>query len=130
MHLDIRSPDICAESRRLVSLGATIVTKSPIEEDGITWLVMHDPVVRQACGATGGLPDDQRRPRQVPPGHPAGLRAWKPWNSSGSCVSHDGAESLSIAMAGKRCHSSIIGRDPICLPDPEGRPAGRDASAA
>ena len=58
MHLDIRSPDICAESRRLVSLGATIVTKSPIEEDGITWLVMHDPVVRQACGATGGLPDD------------------------------------------------------------------------
>ena len=58
MHLDIRSSDICAESRRLVSLGATIVTKSPIEEDGITWLVMHDPVVRQACGATGGLPDD------------------------------------------------------------------------
>jgi hypothetical protein len=35
-----------------------------------------------------------------------------------------------IAMAGGRCHSSIIGRDPICLPDPEGRPAGRDASAA
>jgi len=49
MHLDIRSPDIDVESRRLVSLGASLVTQLPVEEDGIRWLVLHDPEGNEFC---------------------------------------------------------------------------------
>jgi hypothetical protein len=49
MHLDIRSPDITLESLRLISLGATAITESPIEEDGVRWLVMRDPDGNEFC---------------------------------------------------------------------------------
>ncbi|MCO8274542.1 VOC family protein [Actinoplanes sp. TRM 88003] len=49
VHLDLRVPDLTAETDRLVTLGATRVTNEPIEEYGWTWHVLSDPDGNEFC---------------------------------------------------------------------------------
>jgi predicted enzyme related to lactoylglutathione lyase len=55
MHLDIESPDVGGEARRLQSLGAVRV-EGPISEHDNTWVVMHDPEGNEFCVCDGGRP--------------------------------------------------------------------------
>ncbi|HEY6738280.1 MAG TPA: VOC family protein, partial [Actinopolymorphaceae bacterium] len=49
LHLDLRVPDLEAEVRRLVGLGATVRTDQPLEEDGWTWHILADPEANEFC---------------------------------------------------------------------------------
>jgi predicted enzyme related to lactoylglutathione lyase len=53
MHLDLIVDDIEAEARRFVDLGATRVSEQPIQEYGISWIVMHDPEGNEICLCDG-----------------------------------------------------------------------------
>jgi predicted enzyme related to lactoylglutathione lyase len=48
-HFDLRAPGIEAEVTRLCSLGATMMTEVPVEEDGVRWVVMADPDGNEFC---------------------------------------------------------------------------------
>src|SRR5437867_3591585 len=43
LHLDLRTPDLEAEVSRLLELGATLLTRQPIAEDGWLWHILADP---------------------------------------------------------------------------------------
>jgi catechol 2,3-dioxygenase-like lactoylglutathione lyase family enzyme len=49
LHLDLRVPDLGAETARLAALGARRVTADPIEEDGWVWHVLADPDGNEFC---------------------------------------------------------------------------------
>jgi predicted enzyme related to lactoylglutathione lyase len=56
MHLDIEVPDIHAEARRLIDLGATQISEGPYSEHGSTWLIMADPEGNEFCICDAGQP--------------------------------------------------------------------------
>jgi predicted enzyme related to lactoylglutathione lyase len=49
MHVDLRVPDLDAETARVVALGARRVTAEPIEEYGWIWHVLADPDGNEFC---------------------------------------------------------------------------------
>ena len=49
VHLDLRTHDLQAEVSRVTALGATMLTSSPITEDGATWHVLADPDGNEFC---------------------------------------------------------------------------------
>ena len=54
MHLDIEVPDIEAEARRLVALGATRVASEQLHEHGSHWILMADPEGNEFCVCDAG----------------------------------------------------------------------------
>ena len=54
MHLDIEVPDIEAEAKRLVALGATRVQDETLSEHGSTWILMKDPEGNEFCVCDAG----------------------------------------------------------------------------
>lgn len=54
MHLDIRSPDIGEEARRLEQLGARRVGVDCETEMGCSWVLMADPEGNEFCVCDGG----------------------------------------------------------------------------
>ena len=56
VHFDIEVPDIEVEATRLVELGATRVSASPMSEHGSSWLLMADPEGNEFCVCDGGEP--------------------------------------------------------------------------
>jgi predicted enzyme related to lactoylglutathione lyase len=49
LHLDLRVPDLAAETARVMALGARRVTDDPIEEYGWSWHVLTDPDGNEFC---------------------------------------------------------------------------------
>ncbi len=49
VHLDLRTRDLAAEVSRVLALGATRQTDSPIEEDGWLWHILEDPDGNEFC---------------------------------------------------------------------------------
>ena len=49
VHLDLRTPDLAAEVGRVVSAGARLLTRDPIEEAGWRWQVLADPDGNEFC---------------------------------------------------------------------------------
>ena len=49
LHLDLRTPDLDAEVRRVLDLGATLLTSEPVTEDGWSWHVLGDPDGNEFC---------------------------------------------------------------------------------
>ncbi|XVV08885.1 VOC family protein [Actinoplanes sp. CA-131856] len=49
LHLDLRVPDLAAETQRVTALGARRVTDEPIVEDGWSWHVLADPDGNEFC---------------------------------------------------------------------------------
>ena len=56
LHLDLRTPDLDAEIRRVLGLGATLLTSEPVTEDGWLWHILADPDGNQFCGQPPGMP--------------------------------------------------------------------------
>lgn len=49
LHVDLRTPDLDAEVRRVVALGATIITDQPLVEHDWTWHILADPDGNEFC---------------------------------------------------------------------------------
>ena len=49
LHLDLRTPDLDAEVRRVLGLGATLLTSEPVIEDGWLWHILADPDGNEFC---------------------------------------------------------------------------------
>jgi predicted enzyme related to lactoylglutathione lyase len=49
LHLDLRTADLDAEVSRILGLGATLVTGTPLVEDGLRWHVLADPDGNEFC---------------------------------------------------------------------------------
>jgi predicted enzyme related to lactoylglutathione lyase len=49
LHLDLRTPDLEAEVRRVLGLGATLLTSEPVAEDGWLWHILADPDGNEFC---------------------------------------------------------------------------------
>ena len=49
LHLDLRTPDLDAEVRRVLGLGATLLTSEPVTEDGWSWHILRDPDGNEFC---------------------------------------------------------------------------------
>ena len=49
LHLDLRTPDLEAEVRRVLGLGATLLTSQPVTEDGWYWHILADPDGNEFC---------------------------------------------------------------------------------
>ena len=49
LHLDLRTPDLEAEVRRVLGLGATLLTSQPVAEDGWYWHILADPDGNEFC---------------------------------------------------------------------------------
>jgi predicted enzyme related to lactoylglutathione lyase len=49
LHLDLRTPDLEAEVRRVLDLGATLLTSQPVTEDGWYWHILADPDGNEFC---------------------------------------------------------------------------------
>jgi predicted enzyme related to lactoylglutathione lyase len=49
LHLDLRTPDLEAEVRRVLDLGATLLTSQPVAEDGWYWHILADPDGNEFC---------------------------------------------------------------------------------
>lgn len=49
VHIDVLSPDIESEARRLEALGARRLAVHPIEEHGGAWILMADPDGNEVC---------------------------------------------------------------------------------
>jgi predicted enzyme related to lactoylglutathione lyase len=47
--LDLRTPDLQAEVRRVTGLGATLLTSEPVTEDGWFWHILADPDGNEFC---------------------------------------------------------------------------------
>lgn len=56
MHLDIETPDIELEAKRLTRLGAQRVNDSTCSEHGSTWILMADPEGNEFCICDNGNP--------------------------------------------------------------------------
>jgi predicted enzyme related to lactoylglutathione lyase len=53
MHLDLVVDDIEAEAARWLALGATRVSAEPVQEFGLSWIVMQDPEGNELCLCDG-----------------------------------------------------------------------------
>ena len=49
VHLDLRTPDLDVEVRRVIGAGAVPVTGDPIDEGGWRWHVLADPDGNEFC---------------------------------------------------------------------------------
>lgn len=49
LHLDLRTPDLDAEVRRVVGIGASLLTSQPVEEWGWRWHILGDPDGNEFC---------------------------------------------------------------------------------
>ena len=49
LHLDLRTPDLDAEVRRVLDLGATLLTSEAVTEDGWFWHILADPDGNEFC---------------------------------------------------------------------------------
>ena len=49
LHLDLRTPDLDAEVRRVVGIGASLLTSQPAEEYGWRWHILGDPDGNEFC---------------------------------------------------------------------------------
>jgi predicted enzyme related to lactoylglutathione lyase len=49
LHLDLRTPDLDTEVRRVVGLGATLLTREPVAEHGWLWHILADPDGNEFC---------------------------------------------------------------------------------
>ena len=49
LHLDLRTPDLDAEIRRVLGLGATLLTSERVSEDGWSWHILGDPDGNEFC---------------------------------------------------------------------------------
>jgi predicted enzyme related to lactoylglutathione lyase len=49
VHLDLRTRDLDAEVARITALGATVLTTSPVREEGWTWHILADPDGNEFC---------------------------------------------------------------------------------
>lgn len=49
LHLDLRTPDLDAEVRRVLGLGATLLTSQPVAEDDWRWHILADPDGNEFC---------------------------------------------------------------------------------
>jgi predicted enzyme related to lactoylglutathione lyase len=49
LHLDLRTPDLDAEVRRVLGHGATLLTSEPVTEDGWSWHILADPDGNEFC---------------------------------------------------------------------------------
>jgi predicted enzyme related to lactoylglutathione lyase len=49
LHLDLRTPDLEAEVRRVTGLGARLLTSQPVAEDGWFWHILADPDGNEFC---------------------------------------------------------------------------------
>jgi predicted enzyme related to lactoylglutathione lyase len=49
VHLDLRTHDLDAEVSRVTALGAAVLTRSLVVEDGLTWHVLADPDGNEFC---------------------------------------------------------------------------------
>jgi predicted enzyme related to lactoylglutathione lyase len=49
LHLDLRTPDLQAEVRRVTDLGATLLTSEPVTEHGWLWHILADPDGNEFC---------------------------------------------------------------------------------
>ena len=49
LHLDLRTPDLDAEVRRVLDLGARLLTREPVTEDGWSWHILADPDGNEFC---------------------------------------------------------------------------------
>jgi predicted enzyme related to lactoylglutathione lyase len=49
LHLDLRTPDLEAEVRRVLGLGASLLTSEPVAEDGWLWHILADPDGNEFC---------------------------------------------------------------------------------
>jgi predicted enzyme related to lactoylglutathione lyase len=49
LHLDLRTPDFDAEVRRVVGIGASLLTSQPLQEYGWRWHVLGDPDGNEFC---------------------------------------------------------------------------------
>ncbi len=49
MHLDLRTADLATEVRRVLALGATLVTEQPVVEGGLRWHILADPDGNEFC---------------------------------------------------------------------------------
>ena len=49
LHLDLRTPDLDAEVRRVVGTGASLLTGEPVQEFGWRWHVLGDPDGNEFC---------------------------------------------------------------------------------
>jgi predicted enzyme related to lactoylglutathione lyase len=71
LHLDLRTPDLDAEVRRVVGIGASLLTSQPIQEYGWRWHLLGDPDGNEFCviqppdsdGPTGAGPASIRSSR-------------------------------------------------------------------
>jgi len=49
LHLDLRTPDLDTEVRRVLGLGASLLTSAPVAEDGWLWHILADPDGNEFC---------------------------------------------------------------------------------
>jgi predicted enzyme related to lactoylglutathione lyase len=49
LHFDLRTPDLDAEVRRVLGLGARLLTTQPVTEDGWLWHILADPDGNEFC---------------------------------------------------------------------------------
>jgi predicted enzyme related to lactoylglutathione lyase len=56
MHLDIETPTVDDDVRRLEDLGATRLGTEAVEEHGTRWVVMADPEGNEFCVCDAGAP--------------------------------------------------------------------------
>ncbi len=49
LHLDLRTADLTAEVRRILNLGATLLTSQPVVEDDWQWHILADPDGNEFC---------------------------------------------------------------------------------
>jgi predicted enzyme related to lactoylglutathione lyase len=49
LHLDLRTPDLDAEVRRVLDLGASLLIREPVTEDGWSWHILADPDGNEFC---------------------------------------------------------------------------------
>jgi predicted enzyme related to lactoylglutathione lyase len=49
VHLDLRTPELEPETRRLVSLGARTLSEQPVTEHGWRWHIITDPDGNEFC---------------------------------------------------------------------------------
>jgi len=49
LHFDLRTPDLESEVRRVVDLGAVVLTGPPVAEDGWLWRILADPDGNEFC---------------------------------------------------------------------------------
>jgi predicted enzyme related to lactoylglutathione lyase len=49
LHFDLRTPDLGAEVRRVLGLGARQLTAEPVTEDGWLWHILADPDGNEFC---------------------------------------------------------------------------------